>query len=1051
MGSATANEIQLGLSEISSQDELSDAGKLKDTTEDDGNRSVGMDRIPLKSKDSEKDKCLSDEISPSNVGNSVNRDPTHSSSNEHKERKKSHRDNSRVHSRSARQPDEFSNTYGARPIPQSHSPYRSGDTAQEESPLTSRRDRSREGHYHRAYGPSKTYNRRRNEEGTRRRRSREQETSSISSRDRYKRSRKELPWRNQGGGSSLLVNRVGVSSTMETVSNSSRDETRPQTANSHDRNISMKDRPPISQEEGGEQLHEEAKPHMRRKFESTENNRRHEILDGDTDPYSTSSPTVNPAAGGVIENRGGGSFERTFLDQIISERIPFRASVNELQRSKLNKVEFNPTGVDESVERWSGDDIEISEGDRYEGEDALHVEGRLTIADDSVEVERNRHVWYGQNFPGHSYQKTLQGEPDDVSYNDAILPYGDASFHQAKEGSPIGMAGNLLSPVSPRNDHAHAGKRNDSLNFSYGLPHLRRFPQHSFHPNRGHDPGMVNPDDPPALPLYDTYAGLGGVRLTPAPARPIPRSHLPPRFPHILGPMPSTRTLPTSTLRHTLGPLNTSGILPHPNPSLDPRIIRRYETPSFQPHPQQMQLPRDAISPWEFYTDSLMPSREQEWQKSPPEGRMSVRVNDNEVLRRRPPLGAMIARPLLPDSGSHADISIPFGEASVRRESSTEKTIMLSRLPPELCTLDALNSYFKMFGVIQDIRCERAQHCAFIEFFDASSANQSLQSEPFGLSHIGVMLVQNRSNLPIRDLHPVLASSAPTAESAAPVVQKMPSQPQNKFESEEYLKKKEQQLQNERLKETLDQKQNNLLKKLTKRLQETIAASTAASIPEEKKSHYAQVIRKLRAQLEELNESINASKYPKKSAEEMRLEEKLANLERVAAREGVDTKKVLSAALKSHPYKLDYRTSYVKVSDIPEAITDQETLSEWVALHNDSLFGNAIDVFSLERDSDGLIFCCIKYISRHSAEQVMNEREKLDFSLEWLEVGPHDRTILSEANSKSVSHIATHVEDSGHPPSLVDEVETNAIVEDIGASACHFDHHETEVDYGDDV
>ncbi|CBZ52537.1 hypothetical protein NCLIV_023250 [Neospora caninum Liverpool] len=326
-----------------------------------------------------------------------------------------------------------------------------------------------------------------------------------------------------------------------------------------------------------------------------------------------------------------------------------------------------------------------------------------------------------------------------------------------------------------------------------------------------------------------------------------------------------------------------------------------------------------------------------------------------------------------------------FADGACRGAENTPATapvvLRLSGVPGPLLTHENMLSFCSMFGQVAHVDVQPGQQSVRVTFADPAAAAEAGRNAPraFGTPALVVEVISQLSGASAAAVSASPPSAAQGGASANAVLIHTPGS--NKFVSPEYVEKKKQLEELQRKREQCAKKKQELLTKLTGSLQKAIARLTDAETPENEKEAVRAMIASIKEKISLLSDDKQKDARPE---EEARLEEKLRRLQAEAFARGLNPRLLLQQAAAQNPYKLDFRTTYIKCSGPSlENIQDQETFTEWVIAHSDALLADAIEAV-LRVDEGGTSFCCLKYINRQAAEQAMRNSASLNAQLEWM-------------------------------------------------------------------
>ncbi|PFH32735.1 hypothetical protein BESB_013470 [Besnoitia besnoiti] len=338
--------------------------------------------------------------------------------------------------------------------------------------------------------------------------------------------------------------------------------------------------------------------------------------------------------------------------------------------------------------------------------------------------------------------------------------------------------------------------------------------------------------------------------------------------------------------------------------------------------------------------------------------------------------------------------------------------LRLASVPQPLLTHENMLSFCSMFGRVEHVEIQPGDLSARVTFSDPAAAAEAGRSAP-GAFEAPTLVVEVISQLhgslvpPAAPLASAQPARGPAAREVALNAVVMHAPGPNKFVSAEYLEKKRQMEELQRRKEECAKKKQELLGKLTASLQlsrrgpglrrlQGALPSLLASVFLSAQNAIARLTDPLtpeseqgavRTMIASIKEKIAFLSYQKEGRpeEETRLEEKLRKLQAEALARGLNPRLVLQQAAAQNPYKLDFRTTYIKcLGPALEDIRNSDAFTEWVVSHAEPLMGDAIEAV-VEMEEGGRRFGCLKYINRQSAEQVMRNCASLPFQLEWME------------------------------------------------------------------
>ncbi|KFH06865.1 hypothetical protein TGVAND_201140 [Toxoplasma gondii VAND] len=308
--------------------------------------------------------------------------------------------------------------------------------------------------------------------------------------------------------------------------------------------------------------------------------------------------------------------------------------------------------------------------------------------------------------------------------------------------------------------------------------------------------------------------------------------------------------------------------------------------------------------------------------------------------------------------------------------------LRLAGVPGPFLTHENMLSFCSMFGQVAHVDVQPGQQSVRATFADPAAAAEAGRNAPraFGAPALVVEIISQLSGVSGGAVSAVSPPSALHEGSASNAVL-IHTPGSNKFVSAEYVEKQKQLEELQRKREQCAKKKQELLAKLTESLKEAIARLTDAQTPENEKEAVRAMIASIKEKISLLSDDKQKDARPE---EEVRLEEKLRRLQAEAVARGLNPRLLLQQAAAQNPYKLDFRTTYIKCSGPAlDNIQDQETFTEWVLAHSDALLADAIEAI-LRVEEGGTSFSCLKYINRQAAEQVMRNRASLDAHLEWM-------------------------------------------------------------------
>ncbi|PHJ23216.1 proline rich [Cystoisospora suis] len=364
------------------------------------------------------------------------------------------------------------------------------------------------------------------------------------------------------------------------------------------------------------------------------------------------------------------------------------------------------------------------------------------------------------------------------------------------------------------------------------------------------------------------------------------------------------------------------------------------------------------------------------------------------------------------------------GGGSGAGEGTLPVVLRMSGVPGALLTYDNILSFCSMYGQVESVELSTGpDQTARVTFLDRLAAEEagSAASRAFESPDLVVEIISKpRGSFPSASSAASLSSSA--AVTSMPGGDLRPRWPPpvfdvqlgaHKFESASYLEKKKRMEELQKQKERCEQKKQELLVKLTASLKQAIAQLTDPKTPDSEKEAIRNMIQTIKEKISLLSSEGSKSK----DEEEARLEERLKKLQAEAVARGLNPNVVLRQAAAQNPYKLDFRTTYVKCTGAPvEGIRDRDAFAEWVFSQPDALLTDAIELVSLEVDEEGRGFGCLKYLTRQTAEQVIRNQANQPFTLEWMDP-PLSDVPPSEAflgpSSDGANHMGEAVQEEG--------------------------------------
>eukprot|EP00922_Rhytidocystis_sp_ex-Travisia-forbesii_P003289 GHVS01004819.1.p2 GENE.GHVS01004819.1~~GHVS01004819.1.p2 ORF type:complete len:666 (-),score=172.75 GHVS01004819.1:3295-5292(-) len=311
--------------------------------------------------------------------------------------------------------------------------------------------------------------------------------------------------------------------------------------------------------------------------------------------------------------------------------------------------------------------------------------------------------------------------------------------------------------------------------------------------------------------------------------------------------------------------------------------------------------------------------------------------------------------------------------------------LSLVNVPRHICQAKFVHDWFFRFGPLLGVRCDSV-HCeSFVEFKYRQDAEAAMQ-------HPALLDIPNvQASLHIGSpVHVDQPRPPPQAEECPPMAtrgnrQVAFGQPAwhaverpttradgHKYESQKYQQHKEKKAFQERQKAGRLSKLNDLSMKYTEKLKEAISRLSDKNTDPKDKDEIQKLIQSIKQKLKVVAEQIQNVQNPRISDTERQLEDQLETLKKEAESRGVSLS-VLKHSMASDPYKLDLRTTSLKLSDLPADITTGEKFQDWIVEH-EQLCGRSIEFITPVVDSETSQLTgsyIVKYLDRATSENVL--------------------------------------------------------------------------------